>query len=440
MRILFSIILSFTLNGLCTSQTTSYSLKIQELMDLFGQNHQGVWIQQYSGVSKQGEAYIFTLGHNGREYRAILQNLQTQVHWTAEGAYHFENIKLVLIDSALEHTGFLLGTVTPNGILLQILDHQKEKGEYIEFQKMSREGFKIFDCPSEVWYQSYRGIMDRNPIFVQLKKENDQRVLGSISLPDKLSGYLIAGNCDDIACENMVLTVHDYYGERYKELRTKFLNPNQIQVEEDFKDKYKLTETWNAESKFHFKCKNQSYPGIRLHAEYIQINDREFDNWLDAFIQKWIEQVVSFYQSGPIRGLKSANASMDIDWINTDWVCGIFRFTEPWTDAERSLSFNFDRKLNRIVSIEELFDKEFDYKSYFAEYISWKKKEMMSINTSGRFKMYMDQEFFSPWTLRPEGFCFTSEWNSIYGIRKIIVPYALLQEHIRKTGPLRKLY
>ena len=62
---LFTICVSFT-------QTVSYSLKIQELMDLFGQNHQGIWVQQYSGISNQGEAYIFSLGHNGREYRAIL--------------------------------------------------------------------------------------------------------------------------------------------------------------------------------------------------------------------------------------------------------------------------------------------------------------------------------------------------------------------------------
>ena len=196
----------------------------------------------------------------------------------------------------------------------------------------------------------------------------------------------------------------------------------------------------NKYSIFYFNCKNLSIPAIRLFAQYIQIGDREFDFWIEEFIKKWSDQVISFYQPGGLQEQKDATANMDIDWISQDWVSGIFRFTEPWSDVERSLAFTYDRKFNHVISIDELFEKDFDYKAYFADYISWKKKEMMSINTSNRFRGYMDLEYFSLWTLRPEGFCFTSEFNSVWGIRKIIIPYALLQDHIRKGGPLRKVF
>lgn len=133
-----------------------------------------------------------------------------------------------------------------------------------------------------------------------------------------------------------------------------------------------------------------------MYAQYIQIADRDFDNWIESFITKWTEQVVSFYQVGPLREQKQANVTMDLDWISLDWVSGIFKFTEPWSLDERSLGFTYDRKLNRIISIEEIFDKTFDYKTFFNDYISWKKKEMMSMNTSNRFKAYMELEFFTP--------------------------------------------
>ncbi|MBK9722783.1 MAG: hypothetical protein IPO78_14390 [Saprospiraceae bacterium] len=426
---------------LLQSQAPVFSLKVQELMDLFSPSQQGgIWIQHYSGVSGNGDSYILSLGHNGREYRAILQNLTSDETLNAEGNYHFENIKLVLQDSLLEIAGFLFGEVKPNGILIQVLDRRKEKGKYIEFQKMTREGFKVFDCPVQVWYQSFAGIMDRNPVIIQLQKDFDQRIYGSISVPDKLTGYMVSGNCDDVPCEKMDLRVHDFFGERFKEYKSTPLALNQIQVEENYKDKFQIFETWTSQNKYNFKCKNLSFPGLKMYAQYIQIADRDFDNWIESFITKWTEQVVSFYQVGPLREQKQANVTMDLDWISLDWVSGIFKFTEPWSLDERSLGFTYDRKLNRIISIEEIFDKTFDYKTFFNDYISWKKKEMMSMNTSNRFKAYMELEFFTPWTLRPEGFCFTSEWNFIWGTRKIIVPYALIQEHIKKSGPLRKLF
>ena len=78
---------------------------------------------------------------------------------------------------------------------------------------------------------------------------------------------------------------------------------------------------------YNFDCKNISVPAIRLYAQYIQIGDRDFDSWLEDFITKWKDQVISFYQPGNMQDQKDATATMDIDWINTDWVSGIFRFT-----------------------------------------------------------------------------------------------------------------
>jgi hypothetical protein len=422
-----------------SSQNTTVSLKVKEVMDLFGTIQQGVWINHYAGISTDGDSYVFTLGHNINEFKGILQNLTRNESHVAEGVYHADQMKLILQDSSLDITGYLSGETNATGLLVNILDQRKEQGRYIEFEKVNRDGFKILDCPPQVWYQSFQGIMDRDPVFIQLQKEKDQRVYGTISVPSKLTGYIISGNCEDTRCQKMNLRVYDFFGERFKEYKITSPEPKRLQAEEFFKDRFQIFEDWNAEAKYNFSCKNISLPAIRMYAQYIQIGEREFDLWIEDFISKWKDQVISFYQPGMLQEQKDALATMDIDWINQDFVSGIFRFTEPWSEVERSLPFTYDRRLNRIISIEEMFDKDFDYKSFFAEYISWKKKEMMSVNTSNRFRAYMEVEYFSYCTLRPEGLCFSSEFNSVWGLRKIIIPYTLLQEHIRKSGPLRKL-
>lgn len=409
-------------------------------MDMFGTLQQGVWINHYAGIGTEGDSFVFTLGHNAKEYKGILQNISRGESYITEGKYLAEHARLILQDSTYELMGFLYGEVKPAGMLVQLLDKRKEKGRYIEFEKINRDGFKILDCPSHVWYKSFNGIMDRNPVFIQLQKEKDQRIFGTISVPTKLTGYTILGTCDDSRCQHMDLRVYDYFGERFKEYKSKVLSSKKIQAEEFYANKFQIFEDWNLENNYNFHCKNIRLPALKMYAQYIKINDRFFDPWIESFITKWTEQVISFYQPGAIQEQRDAIANMDIDWISAEWVSGIFKFTEPWSDEERSLPFTFDRRLGRIISLEECFDKDFDHRLFFNEFIASKKKEMIAANNSNRFKAYLDLEYFGLWTLRPEGLCFTSEFNSVWGMRKIIIPYTLLQEHIRRSGPLKKLF
>lgn len=414
--------------------------QIRHIIDLFGTKNKGLWIQVYSGWSHKGERYALVLGHDLNAYKGILSRLEKKDSFLVEGAYHQGQFKLVIQDSTYEHVGFLLAEMYESGLKARWMDSGKETGLYIEFEKVPREGFAAPKCPSRNWYQSFSGIMEKEPVFVQLQSDIDQRVYGTLSVPQKLTGYILSGDCEDPKCKLMKLRMHDYFGERVKEFTIEKINEKQFKTEELFKQQIHITENWESVTKHSLVCKNMQLPGIKIYAQYLQLNDREFDQWINGFLDKWAEQVVSYYQNTPVENTKEFSAYMDIDWIHKDWVTGIFRFDEPWNEETRNLSFNYDRKSNRIISIDELFDKEFDYQKYFEDYLAWKKQEMMSVNTSGRFKLYVQTEGFKHWTLRPEGFCFSSDFNRVWGNRKIVIPYALLQDKIRKTGPLRKLY
>ncbi len=434
----------FILLCLCASrlfaQDTMSALKIQEVIDLFGSNSKGLWITHYAGIASNGDPYMLTLGHNQKDQRGFLQIPSKSIDLFVEGPYYPDQIKLVVQDSSFEHRGFLLGDVTRTRINARYMDSKNESGIYIEFEKVGREGFKTLTCPSAMWYRSYEGIMDQSPVIAQLQKDSDLRIFGTLSIPGKLTGYMVNGHCEDDECNRMALRLNDYFGERVKEFKLTNQPNNKAITEELFKSNYPVYENWTKTQHYRYECKNMSAPGLKIYAQYIQTGDRDFDQWLLSFFDKWSDQLLAYYKAGPVEQTLDCNAYMDIDWISPDWITGIFRFNEPWSEGERNLAFNYDRKLNRIISVEEMFEKDFDYKTFIKEYIDWKKQEMMSLNPSGRFKMYMELEHFKNWTLKPEGFCFTSEFNLVWGIRKIIMPYTLLQPHIRKFGPLRKLF
>ena len=427
-------------NSPAMTQAVQAPSHVRHIIELFGSKSKGLWVQMYSGIGSRGERYTLALGHDQEVCRGIIKFVDQNDSFYLEGRYDPNALKLVMEDWTYEQKGFLTAQFFESGLRVQIMDPRKETGSYIEFSKVNREGFEMPKCSSSHWYQNFSGVMDRDAVVVQLQSDIDQRVYGTLSKPDKLTGYIISGDCDDPECKRLNLRMHDFFGERVKEFRLKKITDQRYQMEELFKQHTVLTENWESIQRFPMKCKNISLPGIRIYVEYLQLNDRDFDIWLNAFLNKWIEQVVSYYQNTPVENTKEFTAYMDIDWLTKDWISGIFRFVEPWSEGDRNLAFTFDRKASRIISIEELFDKNFEYQKFFDDYISWKKQEMMSVNSSGRFKLYLQTENFKHWTLRPEGFCFSSEFNRVWGNRKIIVPYSLLAEKIRKTGPLKKLF
>lgn len=431
---------------LCCMKSTHFAQQadhnglILHLMDQFDAAQKGVWINHYNGLSNKGESYLLLLAHDRREVHGFLIQSETRDTFTLEGLFYPEKLKLILLDSSYEQKGFLLADYVDKGLYARIMDPGKEAGRFVEFIKVDRDGLQEIKCPPDNWYKSYVGIMDRAEVFVQIQRESDLQVYGSMSIPSKQTGYLLSGNCHDASCKKLDLVIHDFFGERIKEFSMEVMPDKRIEVTELFKGKTPLKEYWTALSSYKFVCLNYSIPGIRIYAQYLELGDRDFDIWINAFFKKWTDQVTAYYQGSPLENTKEHTGFMDIDWINNDWVSGIFRFNEPWSDQERNLCFTYDRKYNRIISIDELFDKEFDHSSYFSEYIDWKKKEMMSINTSKRFSTFLLPEPFSQWTLRPEGLCFTSNFNRVWGLRKIIAPYPLIENKIRKSGPLRKLF
>ncbi len=440
MRIVYSILtwcLSIIVLG---AQTVTPATTVRQVIELFGNKSKGLWVQLYSGIGSRGERYVLALGHDQTDCKGIIKFIDRNDSLYLEGRYDPNQLKLVMQDQHFEHKGFLIAGFFDSGLRVQIMTARKETGSYIEFVKVNREGYEMPQCALNHWYQSFSGIMDRDPIKVQLQSDVDQRIYGTLSKPDKLTGYMLSGECEEPDCKKMNVVMHDFFGERVKEFHLKKIDDRHYQADELFKNATLISENWESEQRYVLKCKNVNLPGIRIYAEYLHLNDREFDLWLNAFLNKWIEQVVSYYQNTPVENTKSFSCYMDIDWITKDWVSGIFRFAEPWSDGDRNLSFTFDRKSGRVLGIDELFDSSFDYKMYFEEYISWKKQEMASVNTSGRFKLYLQNEGFKHWTLRPEGFSFSSDFSRIWGNRKIIIPYSLLAEKIRKTGPLKRIY
>jgi hypothetical protein len=432
--------LLFGLLAPVSAQIQDPSQRIQHIIDLFGAKNKGVWIHLYSGIGSNGEPYLLTLGYDLTSYKGLLEQTSQQQSYYVEGRYHPEDFKLVVQDEEWEHKGFLLAQVNRSGLKARFMDPGKSTGIYIEFEKTPRDGFAALQCPARRWYKTLTGIMDQTAVLVQLQSDTDQRIYGTVSTPDKLTGFMVSGDCVDPACERMKLRLHDYFGERIKEFQLEKKSGRQFAMVEMFKDRYPIEESWELAGEHPMVCKNISLPGIRIYAEYLQTGDRDFDLWISGFLDQWSGQVVHYHQQSVPEQTQHYSVFTDVEWVHRDWVSGIFRFSEPWSEGDRNLAFTYDRKAKRIVSLEDCFEKEFDYTKYFEEFISWKKQEMMSVNSSGRFRMYLEHEPFKNWTLRPEGFCFSSDFNRIWGMRKIIIPYALLEQHVRKLGPLRKLY
>ena len=66
------------------------------------------------------------------------------------------------------------------------------------------------------------------------------------------------------------------------------------------------------------------------------------------------------------------------------------------------------------------------------------KTKLAASGTKG-YKHFIMNDEFKHWTLWPQGICFSSEANNIWGTQHLLIPYKLIKNQIRKNGPLKRV-
>ncbi len=166
---------------------------------------------------------------------------------------------------------------------------------------------------------------------------------------------------------------------------------------------------------------------------------------LDRKVGEWVEQCKTAMAAQKKPGTpENRNALRASCWYEvTCWTetifCGYLTFTESWNDKTSGISFNFDLRTGKEISVDDLFNRSFNAREWFADYARKESPKMAKFAADPKFREWLHEEGFPMFTIRRDGLEISTLFHPIYGQQSLTIPYTTLKPYMRRDNPIADL-
>ncbi len=136
------------------------------------------------------------------------------------------------------------------------------------------------------------------------------------------------------------------------------------------------------------------------------------------------------------RNAQRASAWPEIGCWTDNLFTGYLTFSDTWNDKAQGIAYNFDLKTGKQVVMEDLFQKTFNYKSWFSDYAAKEMPKLAAFANDPKYREWLTKEGFPLLLIRREGFEMSTLFHPQYGRQTIFVPYDAMKPFLRRDSPL----
>ncbi len=134
----------------------------------------------------------------------------------------------------------------------------------------------------------------------------------------------------------------------------------------------------------------------------------------------------------------SANGWFDLGLVNDDIYSGVLTIQSDCTDKIRTYSLVYNVKTGQKIDFGDQFTEGFNIKFFFSQYLKEKIKKIPEFKTP-IFKNHLKPESFRNLYVSDQGIVFATDFNTILGSQRIILPFTDLKGVIKRKSPLKKM-
>lgn len=186
----------------------------------------------------------------------------------------------------------------------------------------------------------------------------------------------------------------------------------------------KYTIAYNNTSKHTYKGYHSS--------NYPVLNDVTFDTWVSNVIQ---DQNLEPQDEDAERALISERLDLRhindfyLTLVSKNLISGFIYSVSNHSNQVYTKPFIFDMNKSKFYGIGDIFRKDFDYAYFLTNHLKSIKREQLSKENRSIQKV-IEAEDYKHYTLTPEGLLFFTDFNVIFGRRKVLVSYDEIQDYI----------
>ncbi|MBK8644317.1 MAG: hypothetical protein IPN15_19545 [Saprospiraceae bacterium] len=423
------------LGGMYHPMSAQADQRIEEVKNLFLNKDLGVWINQYIGDNNLGHKIILTLGNDQREWKGFIQNMNTGEKLTLEGKYHRQDLKCILSDTSGKKWGQMVGMYKDSILQSEVMKQDKSSGYLLQLKQTPRTTMINSECPPGLSYREFR-TADNN-YFLHLQCYEDARVSGYIGCIKDSTLFWFKGNCKDVNCNWIELNVRQCNQASKFNAELKFEKQGQFKLITD-SIMFPNNLIFNLANAVNFTCSNLTQDRTSANMKKIALEDKGFNKWLTIITQSWLTKVFTEV-SAPEENHKVYSFGVQLDWVNEYFISGTLQIRWPGQKGIQFSPLNFNRRNGDEISLGDIFDKDEQFENILHGFLEETKNQYLEVNNE-KLNHFILLDPFSNWTLLPTGICFSTQRNPVWGEYKIFLPYSKVQDKLRRSGPLKRIW
>ena len=398
------------------------------VLNKFSSNERGIWIRQYEGLSDELSNAYLVLGYNDTHYKGILQQQEAE-NWHVEGRLNGDSLQLLVTSNQDIVLGYLYGTIHDS--TLQATYYTNDRlGQRTYNLKRVLKSRPQTTCGSDKWLKRLTGSLLEDRVSVLLQREEASQITGYIHFEKEAVTYDLNGRCVDGNCQNLQCTITNDLG-----LLLESIDLQHISGSEDLEAVLRGNEAaqLEAEVRFEMICHSRFFNGNRISYIYPYFDNKNLDNWLKMMVEEWLlgfEQVAD-------TGAMEYRLWMDFDLISDKVLSGIMTFHNHHRTTNRT-SFIFDIGSGKPISFENWVKDQTTFDEVIEGAIRSEKHRRRSFESEAA-RDWFDHLTFPYISMRHDGLCFRSDFSPVFGERKIVVPWSIVQDHFRRFTNIQKM-
>ncbi len=397
------------------------------------------WVKYFKGRLDDASVVNLTLGFDGRNCRGYLTYAQSKIRFNLAGPMDSTGFTLEERDMARGITGSLRGSFHNRRITADWINVNNSLGSRLEAEEVAPGQSLTLNCSDNKWSSRYITRFNGARCDMVLVRSHNGALDGFLWVESDGRTYKLKGDLKPEGAYEMEVLGTD---DRLAALLSGNLKAGQ-----------NTDCNWVGSGErrtFKFILKDHFLLGCYEYADYATSYDLLYPTTpcahcntdLDAQVTKWIERCKTSFAEKKVllipanRGSQRASAWPEITCWTDNLFTGYLTFTDTWSAQAQGLSFNYDLRTNKEITLEDLFNKGFNAQKYLTDWANREMPKLPSFATDPKYREWLTKEGFPLFSLRREGLEISTLFHPQYGRQTLLVPYSNLKTYFKKDSPV----
>ena len=424
---------------------TNLSAQSDDVMDfvkkLFPKNKNISYIQLYGYLNNQFEIQFY-LGYNESEWKGICYYPSSRTKIPVEGGI----VRNKLILNELNSNGLNSGMwqIDLDEINIPAIWRNLDGSiEYTLNLKKLDEINKSIEYRVPV-FSGYSSKVRDIDIFMNFCNTFNENISATLYNLNENVNILHSLECRNKSCDSFKIVIKNK--DKFDNFSLFNINKDIIDVNIEFLDKSLLSTKFIRN--YEYLASEISYltPKFGIYIAYPKFGDNtsfeviqdEIKNIFEV-LKTELQKYIGKNEPSDYNKLKYfVIGTFESGMINDNIYSGILTIQNNYNDNILTYPLIFDLQKKEKIDIFEQFDSDFNYKFFIKNYLRDKIRNNQDYKTSILIN-YLSPELFKNVSLSDHGILFSTDFNTIFGTQKIILPYSELKGTFKRKSILKKL-